>query len=232
MHLGCWESTTGHGVRGIGTARFSVTWSAARLLICCQTAALRALRKGFELTLEQRLSAGIEPACMPKLRRRPCRTPCKLPTAGTFFTTSARHLLVLLCHIIVCWWKPHEPRQASRMPLPPRLFPYLMWSSRTLATRENCSTIVNAVSQSIKPSWSRYRKVSPSAKLLIAAVSAYALFVAGSELVDFPSESLSAANLPSINTANIWSSVGTRDVTMPPNSGTNFVHEVLPANAL
>ncbi len=113
-----------------------------------------------------------------------------------------------------------------------RWFFLLMWPSRTLETRKDSSTIVNFVSQAIKPSWSRSRKASLSVKLLIAAASAYARFVAGSVLVDFPSESLSAADLPSINTANIWNSVGTRDVTMPPNSGTNFVQEALPANAL
>ena len=232
MPLGCWESTTGHGARGTGTARYCVILSVARSSICCQTAAQRALRNGFELILEQRLSAGIEPVCMPKLLRRPRRTLCKLPTAGTFFTTSARHLSAHSCHIIVCWWRPRKPRQANQRPLSPRWFSLLMWPSRTLETRKDSSTIVNFVSQAIKPSWSKSRKASLSAKLLIAAASAYARFVAGSVLVDFPSENLSAADLPSINTANIWNSVGTRDVTMPPNSGTNFVQEALPANAL
>jgi hypothetical protein len=52
--------------RGIDTARFSATWNVVRSSICCRTAVRKALRNGFVLTLERRLSAAIAPAYMPK----------------------------------------------------------------------------------------------------------------------------------------------------------------------
>ena len=74
---------TGHGVRGTGTAPFFVTLSGVKSSICCRIAAPRVLRNGFVLILEQRLSAGTEPVCMPRPLRQRHHTLCRLPTVAS-----------------------------------------------------------------------------------------------------------------------------------------------------
>lgn len=78
---------TGHGAKVIDTARFFVTWNAARLLIYCRTAVQRAPRHGFVLILERRLLAAIAPACMPKQLLWLCHKLSRLLIAGTCSTT-------------------------------------------------------------------------------------------------------------------------------------------------
>ena len=86
-HHACWASTTGRGARVVDTARFSVTWSVARSSIYCRTGARRALRNGCVLIPERRSSAGTEPVCTPKRRRKPRRKRHRWRIDGTFFTT-------------------------------------------------------------------------------------------------------------------------------------------------
>ena len=60
----------------------------------------------------------------------------------------------------------------------------------------------------------------------------YEQFAVGSVRRYFQSEGPQSEDPRSIDIASILSNAGTKDVTMPLNSGMNYVHEVLPANRL